>query len=55
MLAFLRSVLGGAAAASVTCEVVRGQRAPVKCVRVVGVDSVDLAYQRLLLAKNFGR
>jgi len=47
MLAFLRSVLGGTAVAA---EVVRGWKAPVKAVRISGVDSADLAYHRLLSA-----
>ena len=50
---FLRTVLGGAPA--VTCEVVRGFRAPVKTLRVQGVASADLAYHRLRLASNFRR
>ena len=47
MLAFLRSVLGGSAVAA---EVVRGWKAPVKAVRLSGVESADLAYHRLLSA-----
>jgi len=47
MLAFLRSVLGGTAVAA---DVVRGWKAPIKAVRVSGVDSADLAYHRLLSA-----
>lgn len=49
---FLRSVLGGA---SVTAEVVRGHRAPLKVVRVGGVSTPDEAYNRLLLARSFGK
>jgi len=47
MLAFLRSVLGGT---GVTAEVVRGWKAPVKAIRLNGVESADLAYHRLLSA-----
>ena len=47
---FMRSVLGGAA---VTVEVIRGYRAPIKTLKVLGVDSADMAYHRLLLAKGF--
>ena len=47
MCSFLRSVLGGNA---VTAEVVRGHKAPVKAVKIMGVDSADLAYHRLLMA-----
>ena len=36
-----------------TCEVVRGHKAPVKTVRVVGVDGADLVYHRLLMAQKY--
>ena len=49
---FVRSVLGGAA---VACEIVRGHRAPVKTMKVMGVASADVAYHRLLLAQGFGK
>ena len=52
LVALLRAVLGGA---TVSAEVIRGQRAPVKTLRVLGVGSADAAYHRLLLAKGFGR
>ena len=50
LCSFLRSVLGGP---TVTCEVTRGFKAPVKAVRVSGVEGLDLAYHRLLMAQKF--
>ena len=49
---FVRTVLGGAA---VTCTVVRGERAPLKTLKVSGVSTADMAYHRLMIAKNFSR
>ena len=45
----LRVILGGA---SVSVEVVRGEKAPIKTLRVVGVATADVAYHRLQLAKG---
>ena len=45
----MRAVLGGA---SVAVDVVRGHKAPVKLLKVVGVATPDAAYHRLLLAKG---
>ena len=47
---FLKSGLGGDA---VTADVTRGLSAPVKVVRVGGVDGVDLAHTRLLRAQKY--
>ena len=47
---FLKSVLGGDA---VSADVTRGFNAPVKVVTVGGVDGVDLAHHRLLMAQKY--
>jgi len=52
LCSFVRSVLGGG---GVTVEVVRGHRAPIKVLKVLGVASADLTYHRLALASNFGK
>ena len=50
LCSFLRSVLGGP---SVTCDIIRGERAPIKEVKITGVESVDVAHHRLLMAHKF--
>ena len=50
MCGFLRALLGGPA---VSVEVVRGHKAPIKTLKVVGVASADVAYHRLNRAKDF--
>lgn len=50
LCAFLKSVLGGD---TITADVTRGFSAPVKVVRVGGVEGVDLAYHRLLMAQKY--
>ena len=51
LVSFLRAILGGKD--GVTCDIVRGQKAPVKTVRVGGLESIDLLYHRLLMAHKF--
>jgi hypothetical protein len=48
LVSFLRAILGGKDA--VACDIVRGQNAPVKTVRVGGLESIDTLYTRLLAA-----
>jgi len=49
LVSFLRAVLGGKDA-GVACDIVRGQKAPIKTVRVGGLESIDRLYHRLLMA-----
>lgn len=51
---FLRSVLGGP---SVACELVRGDKSPLKTVRLSGSElkSADVVHHRLALACEFGK